>query len=110
MINLANAYMNANKDEKARVLLEKVVSIDQKNGRAYRMLACYWYKKKDNRRTVDYLMKAAALNGARLKKSKKNEETAQNNEATAGDTPEVLEQKSDAMQDLVPLSTADQSE
>lgn len=107
MINLANAYMNANRDEKARPLLEKVVTIDPKNGRAYRMLACYWYKKGDNRKTVDYLMKAAALNGARLKKSKKNQETTQKNETQANDGEEVLEQKADAMKDLVPLNTAD---
>jgi len=107
MINLANAYMNANKDEKARVLLEKVVTLDPKNGRAYRMLACYWYKKGDKNRTVDCLMKAAALNGARLKKSKQNEETTQENEAKGSDTEEALGRKADAMKDLVPLSTAD---
>jgi len=111
MLNLANAYLNANADEKAHVLLEKVITLDPKNCRAYRVLACYWYKKGDNHQVVDCLMKAAALHGGvRLQKSKQNEETTEKNDGAASESPATLDAKTEALKDLVPLSTADEIE
>ena len=107
MLNLASAYLNANKNEKAKTLLDHIVALDANNQRAWRMLACYWYKKGDNRRTLDALMKAAAPNGARLKKSKENDKKTEKDEAAPDDSLDILAQKAEDMKDLVPLSTAD---
>lgn len=107
MMNLANAYLDANENEKAKALLDKVIALDSNNKDAYSALACYWYKKKDNAKTVEALMKAASFGGWVKNKRKKNQELTEKNTSEAGDTTEILEQKANNLKDMVPLTTGD---
>ena len=46
MLNMANVFLDLDQDEKAKKMLDSVLSIDQTNKSAYSTLACYYFKKR----------------------------------------------------------------
>jgi hypothetical protein len=106
-LNLANAYMDANQDEKAKPMLDKL-SIESPNDQAvWRALATYWYQKKNMAMFRDCLLKAAKFKGYVAKKIDKKKEIVNANAAEGNETPEQLEPKLKELAASTPFTTAD---
>jgi tetratricopeptide (TPR) repeat protein len=108
MLNAANVYLDLDQDAKAKALIDKVIAQDPKNKSAYSALVTYWFKKGDLRQAVDAMIKGAALGGWAAKRAaEKNGEATEQNAVSDADTTAQMEQKLDALKDLVPNTTAD---
>lgn len=107
MLNLATTCLDANQDDRAKALLDKIVKVDPDNRDAYRTLAYYWYKKKNNAMAIECLKKAAQFVGVVKQKSKPKDEEIQHNEIEADDPVESMEAKTKVLAKSVPFTTAD---
>lgn len=108
MLNAANTYLDLNKDEKAKELIDKVLEQDDQNKSAYSTLACYWYKKGDMKKTLEALMKAASFGGGVVqKKAEENNKITEANLVSGNDEIETIEQKLAKVNALTPKTTAD---
>jgi hypothetical protein len=113
-LNLANALMDVEGEgaeeaaEEARAILEALVFEDDRNHRAHRALATYWYEKRDWAKFQEELMKAAEGGGVvKKKKDEKQEEVADEKVVQPGDPLETMTTKVEGLKHSVPLTTAD---
>jgi|GEM_PF-1678684 len=108
MLNAANVYLDLNQDEKCKALADKVLSRNSKNKAAYSLLATYWFKQGDLKKTLDAMTKAASFGGYKVqKKAEKNDETVRENTVTQTDEIETIEEKLAKTNSLTPNTTAD---
>jgi tetratricopeptide (TPR) repeat protein len=107
MLNLANAYLDVNEDEKAKALADKVVFKESDNMAAHRVLATYWYRKNNMGRFGDELLKASKFKGYVKKKTDSRMKKIKEVTQEEGDSIDVLEQKVKKLEDVVPWTTAD---
>ena len=107
MLNLANACMDNNQDNRARELLEKAVKLEPDNRSAYKTFAYYWYKKKNKAKEIECLRKAAQFVGVVKKASAPEDKEVQKNDVDSTDGIVQMEAKINALADCVPFTTAD---
>lgn len=106
-LNLANVYEDSKEWEKAKSLADSVVAENSECKAAHKVLAHYWYEKKNMSFFGDELVKSSTFKGfVRNKLSKKNKKIKEA-EAQEEDTAETLEQKVKEVKDVVPTTTAD---
>lgn len=106
-LNLANAYMDANQDERAKQILDKL-SFENPNDQAtWRALATYWYKKKNMSMFRDCLFKAAKFKGYAAKKADKKKKKVDDNSAQGGESADQLEPKIKELATSEPFTSAD---
>ena len=106
-LNLANAYLDDDRDEEAKVLLDKLEFDDAGNKAVYRALATYYYKQENLALFREYLLKAAKFKGFKRKKADERQEKVDENEVKQEESTEAMEAKLKELQDIVPLTTAD---
>ena len=106
-LNLANAYLDDNKDDKAKALLSKLEFEDSENKAVFRALATYYYKKNNAAKFREYLFKAAKFKGFKKKKAEKQQKKVDDNEVKEGESTEAMETKLKQLEDTIPLTTAD---
>lgn len=107
MLNLGNAYLDVNKLDKAKAMAEKVLAKERENMDAHRILAGYWYKKKNMAMFRSELMKSVKFAGYVHKKTERQNKRMDEEEAQSGDSTETLEQKTRQLANEVPATTAD---
>ncbi len=106
-INLANVYEDMGEWEKAKKLADGIVADNPECKAAHKVLAHYWYEKKNMTFFGDELVKSSTFKGfVRNKLSKKNKKIKEI-ESQPEDTIETLEQKIEKADDVVPTTTAD---
>jgi len=106
-LNLANAYLDVKEDEKAKALADKVVFEDGDNMAAHRVLATYWYGKRDLGAFRAELLKASKFKGYVKNKLDRKKKRIEDNSGGTNDSTEVLGQKARKLEEEVPLTTAD---
>ena len=92
-LNLANAYLDANKDEAAKKILDKLAFEYPNDKAVWKALATYWYRKKDMGRFRECLLKAATYKGKARKKADKKDKKVDDNAAQGGESADQLEPK-----------------
>ncbi|MEI6521483.1 MAG: tetratricopeptide repeat protein [bacterium] len=107
MLNLANVYLDLDKTDKAKPLLDAVMKKEPTNRDGYLSLALYWYKKNDKMKAKEMLDKAGQVVGMVRKASKKHEEDIRKEDVNEADGLPVMETKIDKLKNQVPLTTAD---
>jgi hypothetical protein len=107
MNNLANVYLDFDKMDKAKILLDAILTKEPNNRDAYLSLALYWYKKNDKIKAKEMLRKAGQVVGMVKKASKKHEEDIRKEEINGTDELSVMGTKVDQLKKQVPLTTAD---
>ncbi len=106
-LNLGAVYADLGRWEELRGLAEAVLQRDAECRPAHKLLAWYWYEKKNLGRFHEELFKAAQYKGlARKKTDRKNRRIAEN-EGHDTDSTETLARKTKALAEEVPLTTAD---
>lgn len=106
-LNLANAYLDDDQDDKAKVLLDKLERDDAGNKAVFRALATYYYKKNNAAKFREYLFKAATFKGYKRKKAEKKQEQVEANEVKDAESTEAMESKLKQLETVVPMTTAD---
>lgn len=106
-LNLANAYLDDDQDKNAKDLLDYLEFWDKDNKAVYRALATYYYKKKNMAMFRQYLFKAASFKGYKRKKADKQKQEVEDHEVKNDESLGSMEAKLQALQDTVPLTTAD---
>ena len=106
-LNLANAYLDNNKDDKAKALLTKLEFEDSENKAVFRALATYYYKKNNAAKFREYLFKAATFKGFKKKKAEKQQKKVDDNEVKEGESTGTMETKLKQLEEIIPLTTAD---
>ena len=106
-LNLANAYIDANKDEKAKTILDKLSFENSDDKAVWRALATYWYKKKNMPMFRECLLKAATYKGLAKKKADKKTKKVDDNAAEGNESPEELEPKLKELATSEPFTSAD---
>lgn len=106
-LNLANAYIDVEKWEKAKSLAESVIAEDSECQGAHKVLSYYWYHKNNLGLFRDELLKASKFKGYVKKKIKNKTKNIQDKQAQQGDSTETLERKALDLQDMVPITTAE---
>jgi hypothetical protein len=107
MLSLANAYLNADQDEKAKALLDRVVLFVPGSSQVHQSLATYWYKKGNRAKLLEELMKAATCGGIVQRKAQEEDAKTAPEEVQTGDSLDKMEAKCDGLKDHVPFTTAD---
>jgi tetratricopeptide (TPR) repeat protein len=107
MINLANACLDADKDAKAKSILDKALWLEPDNKSVYRALAAYYWKKKEMEKFKDCLVKGAKFGGLAKKKVKPRRQKIANDKVEPEDNIETMKLKTAALEEAVPLTTAD---
>ncbi|HQF37930.1 MAG TPA: hypothetical protein PK322_02315 [Opitutaceae bacterium] len=106
-LNLGAVYADLGRWEELRGLAEAVLQRDAECRPAHKLLAWYWYEKKNLGRFHEEMFKAAQYKGlARKKTDRKNRRIAEN-EGHDTDSTETLARKTKALAEEVPLTTAD---
>ncbi len=106
-LNLANAYLDADKDEKAKLILDKL-SFEYPNDQAvWKSLATYYLKKKNISQFRECLFKAAKFKGYVKKKVDKKKKKIDDNAAEGSESPEQLESKIRELATSEPFTSAD---
>lgn len=106
-LNLANAYLDANRDEKAKEILDKLVLENPDDCTVWKALSSYWWKKNNRRQFLDCLFKAARCKGWAKKKADKKRKKIEQVEVTGEENPEQMEPKLKQLEDAVPFTSAD---
>lgn len=106
-LNLANAYLDANRDEDAKKLLDKLVFENPNDQASWRALATYWYKKKNMGMFRDCLLKAAKYKGLARKKADKKDKKVEDNAAQGEESADQLEPKIKELATVTPFTSAD---
>jgi hypothetical protein len=108
MLNAANLYLDMDRDERAKALLDQVLKQNDTNKAAYSALAGYWAKRGDLQKTLDALLKASTFGGYVVsKKAEANEAIAAQNTASGSDDLQTIEQMLARTESLTPNTTAD---
>lgn len=106
-LSLANAYLNADQDEKAKAILDRLATAMQKEADVHLALASYWYKHHNNAKLFEELAKAAQGGGIVYRKTEEQSEKVTADEVQPGDSLDEMEAKCERLRANVPLSTAD---
>lgn len=106
-LNLANAYMDAGKDEKAKTILDKLSFENPNDCATWRALATYWYKHKDMAQFRVCLFKAAKFKGFAKAKADKKKKKVDDNAAQGDESPGQLEPKLKELATSEPFTSAD---
>lgn len=106
-LNLANAYLDEDQDDRAKVLLDKLEFDDPDNKGVYRALATYWYRKNNAAKFREYLFKAAQFKGYKRKKADKQKQAVEADDVKANESTAVMEAKLKRLETIIPLTTAD---
>ncbi len=107
MLNLASAYLDAEEDDKAREMAERVLRTDDENRQAYKLLAAYWFKMKRDDKVIECLMKAAEFGGVVRRKGRDQAKQVREDEVRPEDSLDQMQAKTENLKDMVPLTTAD---
>lgn len=107
MLNLANACLDSGDLAKAKSLADKVLAKDSDCMDAHRVLATYWYQKKNLALFRREMLKAVKFAGYVRKKAQKQDKEIEDESGDGNDSPEVLEQKTKQLQGQVPFTTAE---
>ncbi len=108
LLNLANVLLDLKEDERARMLLERVIARDGRNRDAHKAMGYYWHKKGNNALARQAMEKAVKdfPDHVSVNMSKKRQ-VIEENTGEAGDSVEVLAKKAEELKDCIPISTAD---
>lgn len=106
-LNLANAYLDANKDDQAKKILDKLVLENPDDCTVWKALSSYWWKKNSRQQFLDCLFKAARCKGYTKKKADKKRKKIEETEVTGEESPEQMEPKLKQLEDAVPFTSAD---
>ncbi|MCE5324276.1 tetratricopeptide repeat protein [bacterium] len=107
MLNLANACLDTDKDDRAKTLLDRIVRLEPDNRSAYHTLAYYWYKKKNTTKMVECMKKAAEFVGVVRKAAKPKDEVVEEHTVETEDSTAQMETKTNVLAECVPFTTAD---
>jgi tetratricopeptide (TPR) repeat protein len=107
MLNLANIYLDANRDEDTKALLDKVLEADDTNENAWQTMACYWYRKQDYRQTWEALLRAARFGGVVRKTQERQGDDIKQNPIVPGEPIEAAEAKLARLKGVHPATMAD---
>lgn len=106
-LNLANVYLDVNRDAEAKAIADKILFTDGENASAHRVLATYYYKKNNLGMFRQELLKAAKFKGFVKQKTDKKNKKIEEEKGEMTDSTAVLEGKTQQLQDEVPFTTAD---
>jgi len=106
-LNLANAYLDAGKLDKAKPIIDKLIFEDQEDRSAWRTMATYYYKKKDMGNFRNALLRAAKFKGYVKKKTDKKNKKVADQEVKPEDSTEQIEAKLPGLSEETPMTTAD---
>lgn len=106
-LNVANAYLDADKDEEAKKMLDKLKFELPEDKAVWRALATYYYKKKNAAMFRECLFKAAKFKGYVKKKKDAKKAKVDENTASEGESVEKLEQKAKELSTVKPFTSAD---
>lgn len=106
-LNLATCYLDANEDQKAYALLDRLRIDDPENKAVWKALAAYHFKKGDMERFRECLLKAAKFKGFKRKKEEKKRKKVEDNEVKPEDSATVGEGKLKQLDQVEPMTTAD---
>ena len=107
MLNLANVYLDLNKDKDAKLLLDQVLKLDPDNREAYKALATYYFKKGNISQYHDALLKSSSFEGYAGHINHDADQPVDNNEVKPGDGLAQMEAKASKLEASEPLNTAD---
>lgn len=105
-LNLANAALDADADDRAKKLLDALVARHPDDRAVWKSLAGYWFRRGDSQRTLEALMKAAAGGVVRHALSPKAERIRRD-EVEGSESLETMEAKLKRLATAVPTTTAD---
>lgn len=106
-ISLANAYLNADQDAKAKALLDLLVLRFPNEDDIHLALATYWFKQHNLAKVFDELAKAAQGGGIVYRKAEEEKEKTAPDEVLPTDGFDEMQAKCDRLRESVPLTTAD---
>lgn len=109
-LNLANNYLDLDRDTEAKKLLDRLETDDPENKSVYLALATYWHKNGNKSLAEEYKVKASeiiALCGVRRRAAQKVMEQVDENTVEMDESVEEMESKVDELAKSVPLTTAD---
>ena len=106
-LNLANAYMDANQDAKAKAILDKLAFENPNDKAVWRALATYWYKKNDMTQFRTCLLRAASFKGFAQQKQDKKKKKVDDNAAVGSESATQLEPKIKELATSLPFTSAD---
>jgi len=106
-LNLANAYLDYDKDELAKKMLDKLVFEFPEDRAVWKALAAYYYKKNDMYQFRDCLLKAAKFNGYKKKKQEEKNLEIDANSAKGNESVDQLEIEINKLATSVPYTSAD---
>jgi tetratricopeptide (TPR) repeat protein len=108
LLNAASIWLDLGQDDRAKASIDAVIALNPGNKSAWSALATWWYKKGDLKKVVDALVKASSLGGGALrKKADGNKKTVEENRVAEADNCTILDKKTEALEGLVPKTTAD---
>ena len=106
-LNLANAYLSADKLDKAKPIIDKLIFEDPNDQSAWRAMATYYYKMKDMGNFRNALLRAAKFKGYVKKKADKKNKKIADEEVQPEDSIATMEAKLPQLHEEVPFTTAD---